>query len=162
MTIEFLLNVQYCPVSGGNSWILSYGATYDGTANTNMLYGIFLYAVGVSPPLLWFYQAHGANVNATYVATRHIPLCTTMHVAYVRTGTTLKYYINGVVQDTFTSIALPTIGASPVQVLKLGANYAGSPGSPGASFIIGGVQVIGSALSDAQVLADAKAQLSWL
>ena len=160
LTIEFVLNVQVFPPTGGNCWVLTYGATHDGIANTNMLYAVFLYAPGVSAPHIRVYQEHGANVSVFYECTKNIPLCETMHIAVVRSGTTILVYVNGTLQDTFNGTVLPTIGGSPVQTLKIGSYIDGGMGD--ASCIVEGLQIIGSALTGAEVLADAKAQLLWL
>lgn len=91
-------------------------------------------------------------------------------------GPQLKNNSNAIEARTFDDTGYTTLrGAAPVadndfatpnfsgptQTLKIGASSSGTA-VPGGAFTIGGFQVIGSALSDAQILADAKAQMLWL
>jgi hypothetical protein len=74
-----------------------------------------------------------------------------MHqVAMVRDGTTCRMYINGELVQTATSLTIPT-GGGNAQLL-LGANGPGA--TTVASHLVFSFQVIGSALSTAQILAE--------
>ena len=160
MTVEFFLYVHAITSSG--IWIISYGATGEDLTN-NDLWGVNIVPLGGFAGMPFgfnLFWEHDAGVNVAVTGTRPCPVGQLVHFAFVRSGTNAKTYLDGVLLETFSALTLPNF-SGPTQTLKIGAASSGSTVAGGA-FTIGGIQVIGSALSDADILADAKAQMLWL
>jgi hypothetical protein len=158
MTIELLVTIHTLGSSG--LWLLEYGAAGE-TQDTNDLYGINMTPIfSGGPPAFNLFWEHDAGVNVSCPGTKPIPICQLVHFTFVRSGTGALTYIDGVLADTYSALTLPNTTGSPSEKLYLGGTD--SSGIAGSYFTLGGVQIIGSALTAAQVLADARAQLLWL
>ncbi len=156
MTIEFIARFLTLP---GSACLLSYAGTGE-TLNDNYLYSVYVAVSGPVANLECFWE-YGAGTNVNVNASTLICENETLHIAVRRSGTTVTFWINGVLMDTVVASHLPEVGGSPVQLLRIGSDDTGVPTSQ-FEFIIGGIQVIGSALTDAEILQDAESQLLWL
>jgi hypothetical protein len=103
---------------------------------------------------------YGAGTNASATSVTRIRLHELMHVTVRRSGLNVTFWLNGVLADSQVLSHAPEV-SGPTQILRLGANDAGVT-LAGAVFVVGSLCVIPSALTDAQILEDARGCLGWL
>jgi hypothetical protein len=158
MTIEYLLYMSAAPAA---SSVVVYGAAGE-TLNDNYLYSMLFNTAGVPNPRYRYLWENGAGVNVDNYSTAllPIPIWSVTHCAFVRSGLNWKSYLNGGLMETIATAALPATGAGPLQFLSVCASESGTAIMNNA--IIGSLCIIGSALTDAQVLEDARYCIPWL
>ena len=156
MTTEFLIN--YLSIGSSSLNVLIYGANGE-TLDDNCLWSSVLSINGniSSINTIWEY---GAGLNVTTSFTQTINFNETIHVATVRSGSSFSTYINGSLVGTATGLTAPQTSASPIQKLYMGADTTLAINT--ATYILGGVRIFGSVLTDDQIAEDARSQLSWL
>lgn len=158
-TLEFLLLFMGAPATAG------YFMTYGGNGSTqkdNILYQMGQTGTGAfscnweygAPPTGPINIGTGAVPNNVCVGRVH-------HIAISRTGAVSKFYTDGVLLTTVDGVNAADTVAPQSQRLLVSAADSGTTGRL-ANTCIASLCLIGSQLTDAQVLADAQGCLPWL
>lgn len=102
--------------------------------------------------LMTFQWETGAGSNQSKTGVLLNPLNQPVHLAWVRSGTSLIPYVNGFAQPAITGITNGTLGGAPAQTFRLGADLGPSQRFSG---IIGSVKISNVARSAAYIRKDA-------
>ena len=154
ITIEAL--VQVAGITPSSQYIVCYGGNAE-TANANTLYSMYF----ASTKKFSFYWEWGAGTDAGAASTvASIISGRIHHIAYTRTGTTIKFYVDGQLVDTKDGVHAAETGVAPTGKLYIGSVDSGA--NKLTDIVVASVALIGSCLTDAQVLADAQGCLPWL
>ena len=159
ITIEWVMRVSSLPAA--TCYIASYAEPGE-SLETNHLWSVYLNGTGgVGKYTIGLFMEYAAGTNVTNSeSTEWFNDNELVHVAIRRSGTTLTLFLNGAIWQTLTISHVAEIGGTATRHLRLGVNE--SEALTAMNVIVGGLQVIGSALTDAQVLADARSYLGWL
>jgi hypothetical protein len=159
ITVEFLLFLHTKITV--DTELVTYGDSGE-TLNDNYLWSVRLIqsATGGAPCLDSFWE-YSTGTNVSVSSTYPLPVGELMHIAMTRTvngpNLDVRFYVNGTLTDTLTGNHVPEIGASPVQKVRIGGPTLAPYTMIGSVCVIGG-----TALTDTEVLEDAKLCMPWL
>lgn len=161
MTIEAIVRPIGQPSGLANAMVAGMGVAATDTGPNDNYYWV-MYAgngtVGGNPNYTGivsssFFFEHDAGVNVQCDSSTYRPLNEPQHWAWVRTGTTVRAYLNGFKQGSdFTGLTLGTVGTTPTQKFSLGGSDTGTELFSG---IIASVKVSNVARSTAYIFNDA-------
>jgi hypothetical protein len=162
MTLECLLFLHQKPTV--DYTIISHAASGETQAD-NYLWSLrVIQSLSANSPCLDSFWEYGSGSNVESTSTYPLPVGQLIHAGLTRTvnggALDLRFYVNGVLVDTFAGLHVPEC-SGPTQKTRIGSDDTGA--SSRATFVtVGSICLIGSALTDAQVLEDARECLPWL
>lgn len=155
LTVECLFQSEGPVTAGGVGVIAQFaGDDADETSAHNALWQMAIEAGQV----LGYFHEHTGGVDQNAPATEGPSLSEIHHLAFVRESNVVRLYIDGVKVLTSGTLTAPDGGASGRLYVGAGATGGAAVGTAGTKFIKGAIaslKIIGSALTDAQVLAEA-------